>query len=135
MVKKSVRETLYFIVMALLFYIAAQIVKALSSKMSIAVVAALYTVVMAGIFFFGKVNSNKENFWDISPAAKCKGGNWYNWQGDDPTSKMCRQLANTKEGQDAIASYSCPSGYEGIPKIPFQYTPLSNDNWKNERCG
>jgi hypothetical protein len=74
-----------------------------------------------------------EKFWDVSDYAKCRGGS-YMWQGDSSEAKMCQALASTPEGRCAISSYNCPKGYNGIPKLPFEYTPLTNDEWRNERC-
>jgi len=136
MVKKYVREMLYFTLMAVLFYLVVRIMARVGGGETVIVVTAVvYALLLAGIYYLAGINSNsKENFWDVSPAAQCKDGNWYMWQGDDPTSVMCRKLASTPEGQCEIAAYSCPYGYQGTPKIPFTYTPLSNDSWQNERC-
>jgi len=98
------------------------------------VLGALFTLLVVGIFYLANVGSCElENFWDVSLGAKCKGGP-YMWQGDDEISKECRALASTKEGQCIIKSYNCPTGYVGTPSLPFVYTPLSGDNFENERC-
>lgn len=143
MVKKTVRESLYFVLMASILYLFLRIgsgwgwfrnFSLYNPNVAEIIFAVVYTLIMLGIYLLSNINNNHEGFWDVSAGAQCKGGNWYNWQGDDPTSKMCRELAKTKEGRYQIASHSCPKGYEGTPKIPFEYTPLSNDRWQNERC-
>jgi hypothetical protein len=137
--KRVVREILFFVLLATIFYMAMNGTQILlnSTKWKKEIVyicmSVIYTLCILAVYFFGKVNRTNENFWDISDYAKCKGGP-YMWQGDSPEAKKCRQLATTKEGRCGIASYNCPKSYVGTPKIPFYYTPLSNDSWKNERC-
>ena len=65
--------------------------------------------------------NSKEKFWTPSKYSQCKGGP-YMWQGDEESAKMCRELASTEEGRIGIASYNCPTGTVGQPKIPFYYT-------------
>ena len=70
----------------------------------------------------------------LSPDAKlCRGGE-YMWRGNSPRSKYCQQLATTPEGRKEIDRYSCGAGYTGMPGKGFTFTPLSNDQWENERC-
>lgn len=69
----------------------------------------------------------------VSDEAMCKGGN-YMWQGDSEKAKRCRELASTTEGKCAIGKYNCGNGYEGKPQKLFEYTPQSNDQWKNTQC-
>ena len=88
---------------------------------------------MIALFFLAKLQSNEEGFWDVTDSAKCKGGPYF-WQGDSKTSKMCREMASTPEGRIAISGYNCPIGFVGQPGLPFYYSPLSDDNWQNERC-
>ena len=138
MVKKSVRETVFFVLVFLLFLIATFAANRWSqsgsydSNMIYGIVGVVYTLVIVGIFFLVKMHS-KEGFWDITPAALCKGGPYF-WQGDSETAKMCRQMASTPEGIIAMSSYNCPTGYVGQPGREFVYTPLSGDYWENERC-
>ncbi len=137
MIKKSYREIIFFVVMFCLAFLSLKyaVMKIEMSRTEIYIFTALiFTGVMVGIFFAASLNESSENFWDVSPAALCKGGP-YMWQGDSETAKMCRAMADSKDGRCSIASYNCPTGYIGTPKIPFYYSPLSDDNWKNERCG
>lgn len=74
------------------------------------------------------------NNFSITPAKKCMGG-WYLHQGNSPEAKMCQEMANTPEGLDEINRYSCGSGeFIGMPAHGFNYTPLSNSQWNNDRC-
>jgi hypothetical protein len=138
MVKRSVREIIYFILIFLIFFLAVKLAQFWLEKsnmnfdMAYLIVGLLYTLVMVALFFLAKLQT-KEGFWDVSDAAKCKGGPYF-WQGDSQTSQMCREMAKTPEGKVAISGYNCPSGYVGQPGLPFYYSPLSDDNWKNERC-
>jgi hypothetical protein len=55
------------------------------------------------------------------------------WQGDSQSAKTCRDLSNTEAGRAEIGSYNCPKGQIGVPRVPFRYTPLSDDNWQDQR--
>lgn len=93
----------------------------------------VYASIIIGVYYLVNL-SGAENFWDITPAAKCKGGSYF-WQGDSQNSEMCRELDSTPEGNALIAGYNCPSGQVGQPGLnKFVYTPLSGDNWTNEQC-
>jgi hypothetical protein len=97
-------------------------------------IAIMYSLILFAIYYLAKLTcSSSENFWHVSDASQCKGGPYF-WQGDSDEAKMCRQMAKTKEGKIAISSYNCPTGYNGAPSLPFYYTPVSDDKWKNERC-
>lgn len=138
MLKRSVREIIFFALLFLLFFLAVKLAEfwntnfKANSDITYILVGIIYTLVMVGIFFLSKIQTS-EGFWDVSLPAKCKGGPFF-WQGDSETSKMCRELAETPEGKVAISGYNCPVGYVGQPGLPFYYSPLSDDNWKNERC-
>lgn len=141
MAKKSTKQVLFFVLMLVLFYLALRLANywnKVSTKMNQHVayiaVAIAYTAVMIGMYYMADLENTSEGFWDITPAAKFKGVNWYNCQGDSPEAKECRDMLESPEGQCAIAAYSCPTGYVGTPKIPFWYTPLSDDQWQNARC-
>ena len=54
-----------------------------------------------------KKDKNSEKFWDVSAAARCKGGK-YMWQGSSPDAVRCRQLAESPQGRTMISSYNCP---------------------------
>lgn len=136
--KRSTREIIYFVLLFLIFFLSLKLLEFWNTKIEInkdvsyILVGIIYTLVMVGLFYLAKMQTN-EPFWDVSDAAKCKGGPYF-WQGDSENSKMCRELASTPEGMVAISGYNCPVGYVGQPGLPFYYSPLSDDNWKNERC-
>ena len=138
MVEKSIREVLFFILMAVLFYLTVRVAELwikkgkINPQIAFIYLAIVYASIMAGVYYLANLNkANHEGFWEVSPEAKFKGVNWYNCQGDSPDAKECRKMLSTKEGQCAIASYSCPYGYKGVPKIPFYYTPSPGDNCQN----
>jgi hypothetical protein len=98
------------------------------------IVSFSYALLLVGLYYLASLGKNcPESFWDISPFAGCKGGPYF-WQGDSEQARMCRAFAETEEGRCGISSYNCPTGYIGQPGLPFLYTPLSDANWKNERC-
>jgi hypothetical protein len=138
MIKKEIREILYFLLAFLMFYLCVKLkdwtykTSGISNDIAIISCGILFSIILIFLFYITKINSN-EGFWDISPPALCKGGPYF-WQGDSPISKMCREMASTPEGRIAISGYNCPTGYVGQPGLPFYYTPISNDNWENERC-
>lgn len=138
MVKRSTREVIFFALIFLVFFLAVKVGQFwiekfnMNTDMSYIIVGLVYTLIMVALFFLAKLQS-KEGFWDVTDAAKCKGGSYF-WQGDSETSQMCRELASTHEGKVAISGYNCPTGFVGQPGLPFYYSPLSDDNWKNERC-
>lgn len=138
MIKKSTRELIFFVLIFLLFFLLVKLSKYWENKtgmredLSLILGGLVFTLLIVSIFFIAKLQP-KENFWDITPPATCAGGPYF-WQGNDENSKMCRKLASTPEGMIAISSYNCPTGYVGRPGLPFYYSPLSDDNWQNERC-
>lgn len=139
--KKNSRLTLFFILVFCLFYLFVNLNDCWFQKLNIEnkqfltlFTSLLFTLIITSIYMLSKFQNDKsESFWDISPAALCKGGPYF-WQGDSPTSKMCRKLASTEEGRVMLSGYNCPVGYVGQPGLPFYYTPLSDDNWQNRRC-
>lgn len=136
--KRSNREIIYFILLFLLFFLSVKLGEFwiqksdMNKDMVYILTGILFTMITVGIFFLAKLQTN-ENFWDVSDYAKCKGGPYF-WQGDSEISKMCRKLASTPEGRIGLSGYNCPTGYVGQPGLPFYYSPLSDDNWQNERC-
>lgn len=137
--KRTVRETLFFITFFALFFLAVKLYefwcdssKKINPNIPLIIVSILFTLIIIVVYYFGHLHF-KEDFWDVSPFAKCKGGP-YMWQGDSENARMCRSFAETPEGRCGISSYDCRKGYDGQPMLPFIYTPLSNDKWANERC-
>ena len=140
MVKRTVREVIFFVLAFLLYYLSVSIanywinhMKKSHSQAIYLLIGLVYRLVLVAVYYLANLNNTNEGFWTVTPAGRCRGGP-YMWQGDSQTAKMCRDMAETKEGRCAISSYNCPTGYEGVPKVPFYYTPLSNDMWQNERC-
>lgn len=138
MVSKKGRESIFFILIFCIFFLG---IKAIGfwtkhTDMNPMIIEAISSLVftMLIVVMFYTADLEKEGFWDVSDLAKCKGGAYF-WQGDSQTSKMCKSLAETKEGRIALSSYNCPTGYVGQPGLPFYYAPQSDDNWQNGQCG
>ena len=139
MYKKSTRQGIFFIIILCLFFLMSKLGEywenhsEINRNLATVVISVCFTLIFIGIYYLARLNNSSENFWDVSDFAKCRGGS-YMWQGDSEEAKMCQNLASTEEGRCGIASYNCPTGFNGIPALPFEYTPLSSDDWKNERC-
>jgi hypothetical protein len=140
MIRRRVRQLLFFSLVFLLFYLAVQLGHnwaksgVLSPLSQEVLMGMLYTGVIVGVYYLARLDrcSSAENFWDVNPASRCRGGE-YMWQGDSEIAKYCKALAKTPEGRVAISSYNCPTGFVGIPMVPYEYTPLSDDNWEDAR--
>ena len=61
----------------------------------------------------------------IDPAKLCKGGE-YMYRGNSVRSQICRSLP-----QQEIMRQTCPKGFHGGTKTTFEYTPISNESWRN----
>jgi hypothetical protein len=139
MIKHSSRQVIFFVLIFLIFFLSVKLGQfwvlnsnVLKSDLIFIIVAVGYTLTILFIYYLAKLNKSSETFWDISPAARCKGGP-YMWQGDSQNAKLCREMAESPEGRAMISSYNCPTGQIGVPKVPFEYSVLSNDNWEDER--
>lgn len=142
--KRSSRQLIFFILLFLIFFLTmktgnmwsrsenAASENAASEDTICIVVGMCFTVCIISIYYLAKLDKTHEKFWDVSPAARCKGGK-YMWQGSSPEAVRCRALADTPQGREMISAYNCPKGFIGVPKAPFAYTALSDDNWQNNR--
>jgi len=138
--KRIARETIFFILTLLLYFLSVKATQYwihsshLKPDLAYFIVGIVFVMLIATVFYISKMNRCiGESFWDVAPAAKCRGGP-YMWQGDSETAQACRAMADTPEGRCAISSYNCPTGYNGVPKLPFVFSPLSGDTWENEQC-
>jgi len=77
------------------------------------------------------MQNNNDKLFHVTPAKLCQGGPYMHQSGK--THEMCKQLMSTPQGQYEYKQYNCSSGYNGRP-VHFEYTPLSNNLWQNERC-
>jgi hypothetical protein len=100
--------------------------------MTIIFILSIYGYISATKLFNENYTHSKKCNMDIN-GRLCRGGP-YTWQGDSPRAKACRKLASTPEGQEQIQRFECGKGYTGYPGRGFKFTPLSNNNWENERC-
>jgi len=74
-----------------------------------------------------KNNENTENFtFEVSKPLLCRG-----YPHLTASNKELHQYCKDM-GQEEREKYVCGNGYKGVP-INFEYTPLSNGNWTNER--
>lgn len=70
----------------------------------------------------------RDNFtFEVSPAKQCCLGP-YMTTSNPEKEKMCSKVTKDEKSKSC-----CSRGYNGRP-ISFEYTPLSNSNWENERC-
>jgi hypothetical protein len=141
---KQTRELLFVVLIFSLYFLSIRLRHYINKSIHVKkknivwfelLISFVFTAVISGLYYLVHL-SGTENFWDVTPAAKCKGGPYF-WQGDSETSKMCRELASTPEGLEQIAGYNCPNGEVGQPgskEAQFVYTPLSGDDWTNEQC-
>jgi hypothetical protein len=139
MLKRSSRQAIFFVLIFLMFLLFVKLGQfwmvqgsGVSINVATMIVGAGFTCIIVALYYLARLNSSSEGFWDITPAALCKGGA-YMYQGDSQTAKMCQEMAKSVDGRAAISSYNCPTGYVGVPRVPFEYTPLSDDNWQDER--
>lgn len=139
-----IREVIFFILIFLLFYLATKSGHILNrrypqfnTELLTAIVGVVFTLIIVAIFYLAKLNENIDGYkaFNLSPGAICKGPS-YLFQGDDQTSKMCRQLASTADGRCQIAQYNCPNGYVGEPKNLkyWEYTSNSDSEWNGVQC-
>jgi hypothetical protein len=104
-------------------------------NMSLFVTSIVFTTTAFGIYYLTGLQKETYSAFNLSPGAACK-GSMYLFQGDDETSKMCRDMAETPDGRCAIASFNCPNGYEGAPKHlnNWEYTSNSDSCWEGVKC-
>lgn len=91
----------------------------------------IYIAIMVTLVFFNVRTSKKENYrlLEITPSKKCVLGP-YTWgKPDSPLYKFC----SSPEVQQDVARQTCPHGFYGVP-VNWNYTPESDDQWKNRRC-
>lgn len=139
--KSTIREVIFFVLTFLLFYLGCKFVmywmsqKKINHDVAALTVGAIITGTLVGIYYLAKMNQHSDGYraFEISPGAMCRGGP-YMWQGDSPRAKMCQQLASTPEGKCEISKFNCPTGYEGMPKVPFEFTSNSDSCWSGVRC-
>ena len=142
--KTKLRETIFFILIFLLFYLSTKAEQFLNKKYQninedilIIGVGAVFSITVLIIFYLAQINKITDNYkaFTISPGAMCRGGA-YMFQGDDPQAKMCRDMAKTPEGRCEIAQFNCPNGFVGMPKntSEWEYTSNSDSNWNGVKC-
>lgn len=76
--------------------------------------------------------SGEDQVWAITIQKMFRGP--YMSQGNTQRGRVCREFARTQEGRNEIGRYECEVGYNGMPGKRFEFTPISNSKYKNERC-
>lgn len=87
------------------------------------------------VYKYGKVAYlQTDNFhFEVTPEKLCQGFP-YMQTSDPQLFSVCSKLLSTPKGNAEFAKYNCTeSGFGGAP-VHFEFTPLSNDKWENERC-
>jgi hypothetical protein len=135
--KVSGSHALFFFVVGIMYcftFIATRVytcnLNSTKSKSMLVLTGMIFGLVVFGYAALTDVFSESEK-WEVSPAKQCSGGA-YMMQGNSTRAKMCRNLY--KNNPEEIHQLNCGSGFIGMPKNKFEYTTLSNDKWKNERC-
>jgi hypothetical protein len=97
------------------------------------VIVLLSTLFLFGIYWKGNLCDQSEPFtFEVTPAKLCEGGPYMHQSG--PNKEMCEKLMSTPTGRVEYDEYNCVNpAFNGRP-VHFEYTPLSNGNWQNERC-
>lgn len=139
--KQSARRAIFFVLIFVLFFIGYKGIEFSKGylpwpiDMVYLLVGAIFTLIIVGIFYLAKMDktTSTENFWDVSLGAQCRGGPYF-WDPESELGKKCLEMASTPAGRCELASYNCPTGFNGLPSLPFEYTPSSDDTWHNERC-
>lgn len=95
-------------------------------------VGVVLTVILALIYYFGKVSY--DNFlFAVTPAKRCDGGAYMTQSG--PLHEMCKELLDTKSGRAKSNMFNCSGGeYDGRPLNFGDLMTLSDDNWENRAC-
>lgn len=140
MISRNTKQVIFLFMIFFLFFLSVKLInfwlekgRDINPNIVYIIMGVIFTLIVSSLYYLSKLNCSSEGFWDVSKYALCKGGE-YMWQGDSDVSKMCRELAKTPEGRCGISGQNCPTGYNGVPMLQFVYTPVSDDNWKNERC-
>ena len=139
---KRFNEIIFFILLAVVFMIFFEATKyfyiAVTSSFSKGVILVTSSVIFS-LCFLGytqltKLFGNEGFNYCPSPSAKlCRGGP-YMWQGDSGRAKFCRDLYSTPEGKAEINRFECGAGFTGMPGRDFEFTPISDQHWRNKRC-
>jgi hypothetical protein len=136
---RSNREIIFFVLVFLVFYVvhkfSDQILQKLGLKGDIGIlsIGVIYALLIIGFYHLANLKGSNEGFWDVSLPAQC-GGDPFFFGGDTELSKRCKALAETPDGRIAMEGQRCPLGNVGRPGLPYFYSSISDDSWKNERC-
>lgn len=107
----------------------------ISNSSSMAIMSILATILLLLVYKFANVSSySKDSFlFEVSGPKQCEGGPYMISSASPELQDYCKKLWSTTEGISKYNSMNCSKGFEGRP-VHFDYTPESNDKWKNERC-
>jgi hypothetical protein len=140
--KKSYKETIFFTLTFISLIVLSQSTNIISRRTKIKPVfctiisATILTLLLLGLFYLLKMESSVVDDYqllDISPSKKCRGGD-YMHQGSSKFSKFCRDYTNSPEGKEQMARHKCQVGNIGWGPNEFEFTPQSDENWKNAQC-
>lgn len=139
----TTRRILFFCLLYILFYLSVKLdmyakdrgfIKAYPDLRVLAV-GLVFIGIAVFIYYISRISEVKDEYrmLEISQGALCRGGP-YMWQGNSEQAKMCRALAETPEGRCKIAAFNCPTGFDGMPKVPMDYSSDSDSNWTGVKC-
>ena len=101
--------------------------------------ALLFTLILLVVFLNKSSGLNehyqKDGFhFEVTPPKLCDGGP-YMTQSGSANHEYCQNLLSTPEGVKKYDTYNCANPmYMGRPGNFGDWTPISDGNWKNQRC-
>jgi hypothetical protein len=130
------KELIFFSLVFIIMLLSVLLSKSLDVKYYIPATIVMvmgFTLVLMGVYWKGNLCEEPENFtFEVTPAKLCQGGEYMHQS--NPRREKCENLLSTPEGRKEYAEYDCLNpALIGRP-VHFEYTPLSNDMWQNERC-
>ena len=86
-------------------------------------------IIFAVVIIFNiLLKHSKDGFhFELTPEKHCDGGP-YMWSSSPEKQALCSKFT-----KNDLSRYNCPVGFHGRP-VWWDYTPESNNQWKNERC-
>jgi len=133
----SVKEIIFFGLILCIIFVGGQSAVIFKNNIIFNVIYSLIGVsCLILIYKFGNiVQCQSDSFhFEVSPFHKCRGFP-YMQSGDPKLLEECEKLLSTPLGQKMK---TCDGMYVGRPYSfdydPREFTPESNEQWKNERC-
>lgn len=107
-----------------------------SGKVVLGITSIMFAMCVFGYAYLAGILSPGEG-WCLDPVKLCQGGE-YMRRGNSAHAKACQKLA--RDHPNLTDRYKCPTGQSGqstgaiFGGNGIEYSPLSDDNWRNSRC-